>query len=135
MIREMRLATFLQKIHSMDPKALPAEQVMEMATLHGARVVGMEDELGSLEKGKKADIILINTKKLHLTPVHNPISNIVYAACGSDVDTVIINGKIVMIRRKVLTLNERKILEEAKERGGAIVQRVKVDVSPKWPLM
>jgi len=135
MIREMRLACLLQKIHSMDPKALPAETVLEMATLHGARVLGMEKELGSIEIGKKADIILIDTKRPHMTPVHNPVSNVVYSACGEDVHTVIIDGKIVMRDRKVLTLDEERIIAEARERGAEVVRRAKVDVSPRWPVL
>ena len=135
MIREMRLTAFLQKIHSMDPTALPAEQVLEMATIHGARVLGMEKELGSIEPGKKADVVLIDTKKAHMTPVHNPVSNLVYAACGSDVDTVIIDGRVVMKGRNVLTMDEERILQEARERGMGVVRRAGINVGPRWPLI
>jgi len=86
-----------------------------MATIDGAKALGLEKTIGSLEVGKKADIILIDFKKPHLTPVHNFYANIVYSACGSDVDTVIIDGKILMENRNVKTLDEEEVVLEAQK--------------------
>ncbi|MEM3506424.1 MAG: amidohydrolase [Candidatus Bathyarchaeia archaeon] len=136
MVREMKLAALLQKVGKLDPEVLPAEQVLEMATINGAKALGLENEIGSIEPGKKADIIMIDLKKPHLTPCFNPISNLVYAAQGSDVDTVIIDGKVVMRKRRVLTMDEKKILKEAEKKGLDLIQKTKLHekIVPKWPI-
>ncbi len=115
MFREMDLAAKLQKISRGDPRALPAQQVVEMATIGGAHAVHMEKKIGSLEPGKKADLILIRTDAPHATPLYNVYSQLVYALKAADVDTAIIGGRIVMEHRKMLTLNENEILEKARE--------------------
>ena len=115
MFEEMDLAAKLQKITHMDPRALPAEQVVEMATIGGARALHIEKEIGSLETGKKADLILIDTSAPHATPMYNVYSELVYALKASDVKTVIISGRIVMQDRHMLTLNEPEILAKARE--------------------
>lgn len=115
MFEEMDLAAKLQKITHMDPRALPAEQVVEMATIGGARALHIEKEIGSLETGKKADMILIDTTAPHATPMYNVYSELVYAMKASDVKTVIIGGRIVMQDRHMLTLNEPEILAKARE--------------------
>jgi 5-methylthioadenosine/S-adenosylhomocysteine deaminase len=86
-----------------------------MATLGGARVLGMQKEIGSLEVGKKADVIILDLNRAHLQPVYNIVSQLVYSASGADVRDVIIDGKLVMENRKLLTLNEEEILRKAKE--------------------
>ncbi len=115
MFEEMDLAAKLQKITRMDPRALPAEQVVEMATIGGARALHMEKEIGSLETGKKADLILIDTTAAHATPMYNVYSELVYALKASDVKTAIVGGRIVMLDRRMLTLNESEILAKARE--------------------
>ncbi|HKS68614.1 MAG TPA: amidohydrolase [Candidatus Acidoferrales bacterium] len=115
MFEEMDLAAKLQKITRMDPRALPAEQAVEMATIGGARALHMEKEIGSLEAGKKADIILIDTTAPHATPLYNVYSELVYALKASDVRTVIIGGKVVMQDRRMLTLDQPQILAKARE--------------------
>lgn len=115
MFEEMDLAAKLQKLVRMDPRALPAEEVVAMATINGARALHMEKQIGSLEAGKKADIILIRTKLPHATPMYNVYSQLVYALKASDVDTVIVGGKIVMEHRRMLTLDEPQILAKARE--------------------
>lgn len=134
MIREMKLAALLHKVHSLDPSVLHAETVIEMATINGAKSIGLGNEIGSIVPGRKADIILLDFKKPHLTPMHNPVSHLVYAANGSDVHTVIIDGKIVMENREVKTMDESWVLEEAEERGLAVAQRANITIKPKWPL-
>ncbi|HTU34807.1 MAG TPA: amidohydrolase [Candidatus Acidoferrum sp.] len=115
MFEEMDLAAKLQKVTRMDPRALPAEQVVEMATIGGARALHMDKEIGSLEPGKKADLILIDTTAPHATPMYNVYSELVYALKASDVKTVVIGGKIVMKDRRMLTLDEPEILAKARE--------------------
>ena len=115
MFEEMDLAAKLQKFARMDPQALPAEQVVAMATINGARALHMEKQIGSLEAGKKADVILLRTDAPHATPMYNIYSQLVYALKASDVDTVIVGGKIVMEHRRMLTLDEPQILAKARE--------------------
>jgi 5-methylthioadenosine/S-adenosylhomocysteine deaminase len=99
---------------------MPAQAVLEMATLGGARVLGMEKEIGSLEVGKKADVIILDLNKPHLQPVYNIVSHLVYSATGADVRDVIIDGKVIMENRRLLTLDEEEILRKAKEWGEKI---------------
>jgi 5-methylthioadenosine/S-adenosylhomocysteine deaminase len=86
-----------------------------MATLSGAKALGMADRIGSLEVGKKADVIVVDTRKPHLTPMYNPYSHLVYAAKGSDVSHSLINGKLVMEDRKLLTLDLGEVLHRAED--------------------
>ena len=119
LIREMKTATLLHKVgYPLDPAILTAEKALEMVTINGAKAVLWDNELGSLEKGKKADVILVDMAKPQLTPIlkkpkFNVVNLLVYSAVGDDVDTVIVNGKIVMANRRILTLDESKIMEEA----------------------
>ena len=112
---EMDLAAKLQKIARRDPKALPAEQVVEMATIGGARSVHLEKQIGSLEAGKKADLIIVETTAPHATPMYNVYSELVYALHPADVRTVVIAGKIEVEDGRVLTLDEKAILAKAQE--------------------
>jgi 5-methylthioadenosine/S-adenosylhomocysteine deaminase len=115
LFQEMDFAAKVHKVHRLDPTVMPAETVLEMATQGGARVLGMEAEIGSLEVGKKADVIVVDLNRPHLQPVYNVVSHLVYAATGADVRDVIIDGKIVMQNRQLLTLNEEEILAEARK--------------------
>lgn len=115
MFEEMDLAAKLQKISRGDPRALPAEQVVEMATIGGARALHLDKQIGSLEAGKKADLIVVDTSAPHATPMYNVYSQLVYALKASDVRTVVIGGKIVMEDRRMLTLDEPAILAKARE--------------------
>lgn len=126
MIGVIKTAALLQKVAELNPTAIRSDQVMEMATIGGAKALGLEKEIGSIEQGKKADIVLVDVKKPHIAPVHRPISAIVYCAMGSDVDTVIIDGKIVMKKRKILTINEEEALENVDEVGRSLVKRAKL---------
>jgi cytosine/adenosine deaminase-related metal-dependent hydrolase len=135
MIREMKLAAIVHKARLLDPTALPAERVLEMATLRGARATLWGNELGSIEPGKLADLIVVNQRKPHLVPVRNPISTLVYAANGGDVDTVIVNGKLVVEDRKLLTLDEDEILREAQRIGPEVDARLGLEVKSSWPVV
>jgi 5-methylthioadenosine/S-adenosylhomocysteine deaminase len=120
LFREMDFAAKLHKVHRLDPTAMPAEAVLEMATLGSARVLGMEKEVGSLEPGKKADVIVVDLNRPHLQPVYNVVSQLVYSAAGADVRDVVIDGRIVMQNRRLLTLDEEQILAEARLWGKKI---------------
>lgn len=121
---EMSAAARLHKIWNKDPARLKAKEVVKMATIWGAKALGVSDFLGSLEAGKLADLILVDLNKPHLVPVYDLYSHLVYAAKSSDVDTVIINGKTVVEKGKCLTLNEEEVLLEAVEFG----EKVKKDL-------
>ncbi len=115
MFEEMKLAALLNKAVKKDPTVVPARKALEMATINGAKALGLEDEIGSLEAGKKADIILIDLEKPHLTPLFNIESHLVYSCNGSDVETVIVDGRILMKGNEVLTLEEDKILRKGQK--------------------
>jgi 5-methylthioadenosine/S-adenosylhomocysteine deaminase len=100
--------------------AMDAETVLSLATIGGARAIGLEQKIGSLEAGKQADIIIVDTQKPHLIPMYDEISHIVYAANGSDIRDVVVAGKILIRDRELLTLDMEDILEEAKKIGEKI---------------
>lgn len=130
MMREMKAASLLHKVRTMDPLTMSAGTVLEMATIKGARALGQERQIGSIEVGKKADLIIVDTRKPHLTPTFNPVSNIVYAGEGSDVDTAIIDGNIVMENRIVKTLDGEKVVRVASERAARLLERAGLDIVP-----
>ena len=121
MFGEMDSAAKLHKVMKKDPSTMDARTVLTMATMGGARVLGMERLIGSIEVGKKADLIIVDLKKPHLTPVYNLCSQLVYSASGADVQTSIINGKIVMRDRRLLTID----IEEVMDRVITIAQNIK----------
>ncbi len=119
MFTEMRTAALIQKARC-GPEALPALQALRMATISGAHALGLGDEIGSIEKGKRADIALINLDHPHTTPRPDLVSTIVYAAEAGDVETVIIDGRIVMREGRLTTLDERTVIREAREQAERI---------------
>lgn len=135
MVREMRWASYIHKARTLDPLAMPAETVLEMATINGAKAMGLEKETGSLEVGKQADFVVFHLDKPHLTPNSNPVSTLVYAATGADVDTVVIGGQVVVQNGRVLTLDEERILREASERAAAVWKRAGIERKPRWTVL
>jgi len=115
LFQEMNIAAKLQKVTRMDPRALPARQTVELATIGGARAMHLENQIGSLEAGKKADLILINTNATHSTPMYNVYSLLVYALNAHDVRTAVIGGKVVMDGRVMMTMDKPGILAKAHE--------------------
>lgn len=112
MFREMRLATFLQKLKHLNEKALPARTVLRMATIDGAKALNMEHEIGSLEPGKMADIIQVDISDINAAPLYDPISHLVYSASGKDVVTTIIDGKIVYQKGKFTTIPKENLMAQ-----------------------
>lgn len=126
MFTEMRTGALLQKVLN-GSQSLPAQAVLRMATINGAKALGLEDQIGSIEVGKRADLILMNLNSLHTMPRYDLVSAVVYAAETSNVETVIIDGRLVMKDRKLLTLSEGDVLAEAEKHSrtfAAIFQRV-----------
>ena len=114
MFEAMRQAALLHKLQSNDPRALPAPDVIAMATREGARALGMDEQIGSLEAGKRADVIVVSMTSPRQTPMYDPLSHLVYASRGDDVRTTIVNGRVLMRDRNVLTLDEAAILAEGR---------------------
>ncbi|HXN97424.1 MAG TPA: amidohydrolase family protein, partial [Candidatus Acidoferrales bacterium] len=133
MFEEMDLAAKLQKVARMDPRVLPAKQAVEMATVNGARALHLEKIIGSLETGKKADLILLDIGAPHATPMYDVYSELVYALKASDVRTVVIAGKIVMKDRQMLTLDEKEILAKAEVYKKKITTSLAVSPSSNAP--
>ena len=122
MFAQIKAASWLQKLDYGDPTKLPARQALRMATVESARLLNLDDRVGTLEIGKKADLILIDLRKPHLQPVHQVESLLAYSATGADVDTVIVNGKVLMRQRRLLTIDEEELLREAQKRAKRIVE-------------
>jgi 5-methylthioadenosine/S-adenosylhomocysteine deaminase len=118
---EMGMCAKLHKVFSSNPSAMQAEKVVEMATIGGARVLGMADRIGSIAPDKCADIILVNMNKPHLTPLYHPFSHLVYAASGTDVLTSIIGGQVVMRNRRLLTIDLNDVMSKVRRIGEAIL--------------
>lgn len=113
MFEAMRQAAFLAKLSSRDPTAVPAQAALDMATIGGARALGMERTIGSLEAGKRADVIVVSMDSARQTPMYDPVSHLVYVTRGDDVRTTIVNGKILMKDRQVRTLERAAVLADA----------------------
>jgi cytosine/adenosine deaminase-related metal-dependent hydrolase len=121
MFTEMRTAALLQKaLHG--PEVLPAALALRMATIDGARAMGLDSEIGSLEVGKRADLSVVRLDRLHSTPVKDVVSALVYSAEVEDVETVIIEGRLVMSDRKLLTIDEQKTIATAKLEAEKLIE-------------
>jgi 5-methylthioadenosine/S-adenosylhomocysteine deaminase len=128
MFEVMKTAALVHKGVAKDPTVLPAAQVLEMATIGGARALSWENEIGSIEVGKKADLAIIDFRKPHLCPFYNEESHLVYAAKASDVETVIINGKIKMEGRKLKTVNTEEVMETAEKVRDDLLDKLDANV-------
>ncbi|NHK30728.1 MAG: amidohydrolase [Asgard group archaeon] len=115
MIEEIRLASYLQKGINTNPEILPAHEALKMATVNGAQALGLENQIGSLEIEKKADIIIIDTKLPNVWPPHNPYALIAYSAVDTNIITTIIDGKMVMKNRQMLTIDYKEVLTKVRE--------------------
>ena len=120
MWEEIRLAALLQKVNLMDPEVMPARAVLTMATLGGARAIGMSDSIGSLAVGKRADIIQVSFDDVHFVPAYDVISHLVYVADEQDVTSVVVDGKLLMMDKEVLTIDTARVKKEATELAARI---------------
>jgi 5-methylthioadenosine/S-adenosylhomocysteine deaminase len=114
MLQEMRSCALLHKVNSMDPTVIPAYQALQMVTINGAKALKLDKDLGCIEAGKKADFILVRINEAHFTPCYDLMANLVYSAQASDVNTVIIDGNIIMQDRVLKTIDEKQVLAQAK---------------------
>ena len=122
MFTEMRTAALLQKVlHG--PEVLPARRALRMATIDGARAMGLDDEIGSIEAGKRADVIVVDLNRLHAVPETDVVSSVVYSAQSSDVRTTIIDGHIVMRDGELKTMNEADVIADANREAKALAKR------------
>lgn len=124
MFEEIKAATWLQKLDYGNPTVLPAGQVLRMATKGSAKLLNIDKEVGTLEIGKRADIILIDMNKPHLQPIHNLESLLAYSVNGADVDSTIVNGKVLMKNRKLMTIDEDELLKQVTVRAKRIVEGI-----------
>jgi Amidohydrolase family len=120
LFQAMKFAALMQKGLHGDPTIITAQQVLRMATISGARAIGLGDEIGSIEVGKKADLVLLDITDFFVSPIHDPISAIVYSALGHEPTLVVIDGRIVMRDRKVLTVDERRVRPETQKAAAAL---------------
>jgi 5-methylthioadenosine/S-adenosylhomocysteine deaminase len=126
MIEAMRLAAYLARVSTLDPQALSPRQALEMATLHGARALG-DVAGGRLAPGAPADLLLIDLNAAHIQPVSNPLAALVYNARGSDVDTVVVAGRVLMEHKRIVGLDEDALLAECRERAAHLAQRAGIE--------
>jgi 5-methylthioadenosine/S-adenosylhomocysteine deaminase len=122
MFHTMNFAALINKVNYGTTKAMTAEKVLNMSTRLAAKALRLDEKVGSLEAGKKADIVLVDMKTPGMAPAILPVKNLVYSATSTCVDTVIINGKTVMMERKLLTLDEEKIVEEAEKQAWRLLE-------------
>jgi cytosine/adenosine deaminase-related metal-dependent hydrolase len=135
MMQEMRLAGIIHKVTRMDPTSVPAETVLELATINGAKALGLGESIGSIEKGKKADFVVLDMRAVHLQPWFNPVSAVVYSATGRDVEIVVVDGKELVVNGKLMTMDEEAVWQEAERRSKEVVQRAGLStaVGSRWP--
>jgi cytosine/adenosine deaminase-related metal-dependent hydrolase len=136
LLRDLHEVASVARLRAQSRAVMPAETVLEMATLNGARAMGLEAEVGAIEAGKRADFIVIDLDAPHLTPVWDPVAMVVRSAVGSDVDTVVIDGQIVVQGRRLLTLDEEAIVEDVRRRYRAVARRAGVEPAGSlWPVV
>jgi 5-methylthioadenosine/S-adenosylhomocysteine deaminase len=123
LFEEMHMAALLQKWLCRDAEALPAREVLRMATIRGAEALGLDAEIGSLEVGKRADVIMIDAAQPHLAPRHDPAALLVYSAQAADVCTVLVDGRILLEDRELKTIDEESLLAEAAAQTQRLVRR------------
>jgi 5-methylthioadenosine/S-adenosylhomocysteine deaminase len=119
----LKTTALLHKVHSGDPTCMTAEKVFEMATIDGARALGWDDEIGSLEEGKKADLCALNFRTVFTTPVHNPLSTLVYSGIGQEVEFLMVNGKILMQDGRLLYVDEGSLCDEVSRAAYRLAER------------
>lgn len=133
MMDEMYLTALIHKGRTLNPKAVPAETILQMATINGAKTLLQENEIGSLESGKKADLIVINPRGIGSMPLHDPIANIVYSMHSTNVESTMCDGKWVMKDRKITFVSEEDILNEAEKMADSIRRRAGIILPDRFP--
>jgi 5-methylthioadenosine/S-adenosylhomocysteine deaminase len=135
MLRLMYLAGLVPKDAHLDPAVMPPEQVLEMATLHGARALGLGDEIGSLEPGKRADLVVFDLDQPEWRPLLDPVNTLVYSASGASVHTVMVDGRLVLDDRRVTMVDELEVLTRVERLARPYHARAGLAPRPKWPMI
>lgn len=133
--RQMFLVAGLFKDGRLDPTMIPAETAVEMGTINGAKALMWEDEIGSIEVGKRADVVLFNAQRPEWLPIHDVVRNLVYSANGASVTSVFVDGRLIMRDGKVLTIDEGKLLGQVQEVGERIARRAGLSSNSVWPVI
>lgn len=126
MIESMKAAALLHRVHTLDAGVLSAYDVLKMGTMGSAKCLGLDKEIGSLEVGKKADIIVVDTNSLHLTPAVDPVANMIFSGNGRDVDTTIVDGNVLMKGKRFTQLDEQEIIDRAVQSAEKMYANVKL---------
>ncbi|MFN8224283.1 MAG: amidohydrolase [Gaiellales bacterium] len=135
LLRDLKWVAYLQKLLERDPTVVTAEDVLEMATIEGARALGLDALIGSIEPGKRADFIVVRTDGPHWVPTFNPVANFVYASTGADVDTVVVAGRTLMEGRELVSIDEERVLAEARAAVDSLYERTQVARPSIWPVL
>ena len=132
--RSMQLAALLPRDARRDPRAVTAEQAVEMATISGATALWMDDETGSLEPGKQADLVVFDTADFDWRPLHNPVANLVYGVTGHSVDTVLVGGDVLLDHKKLTRVDEGELREQVEQINRRVLREIGIDPLPQWPV-
>lgn len=135
LIDELHLASLIHKGRLLDSTIMPAETILAMATINGAKAMLLDKEIGSLEVGKKADLIIINPDSVETLPLHDFVSNLVYALNSSQVESSMINGQWVMKNRQLLNIDEKALIKSIKEKSRAVVKRAGIEIPKRFPMI
>ena len=135
MLRLMYLAALVPKDARVDPAVMPPERVLEMATIHGARALGLEREIGSLEPGKRADLVVFDLDLPEWRPLLDPVNTLVYSASAASVRTVLVDGQVLLENRRVTTVDEGEVLARVERLSAPYLARAGLAPRPKWPML
>ena len=135
LVDEMWLTSLIHKGRRLDPAIMPAQQILKMVTIDGAKAVLWDDEIGSIQAGKKADLSIINPDSADMLPLHDPIANLVTSMHSTNIESVMCDGKWVMKNRDIMFIDEMSVIEEAKERAKAIVKRAGISLPDRFPVI
>jgi cytosine/adenosine deaminase-related metal-dependent hydrolase len=134
-MRAMYLAAVLYKDARGTTDVVPAELALELATLGGARALGLDREIGSIEPGKKADLVLFDTRRPEWAALHNPVNTLVYGADGRSVDTVLVDGRVVVEGGRPSYVDERDLVRQVQALGERLLERTGISFAPRWPIV
>jgi cytosine/adenosine deaminase-related metal-dependent hydrolase len=134
-LRAMYLVTVLYKDARGSTDVVPAELAVELATLHGARALGLEGEIGSLEVGKRADLVLFDTRRPEWRTLFNPVNTLVYGADGRSVHTVVVDGRVVVDNHRATFVDEDELIDRVQALGQRLLERTGIGFAPRWPVM
>jgi cytosine/adenosine deaminase-related metal-dependent hydrolase len=131
----MYLAAVLYKDSRRDVSMIPAETALELATISGARALGLGEDIGSIEVGKKADLVLFDTKRAEWRTIFNPVNNLVYNADGRSVHTVLVDGRVVVENHQPLFVDEWELVQKVQQLGENLLERTGVSYPSRWPMV